>query len=125
MNDFKVGSLDGQDYLTMVSLQVPHLQGSEKGACSVLNSSYHVVELFRPPLANTQQDMHEFTLLNQSRTALMLSSRIRPDPANETEKALDNIFVELDIDTKQIVFDWASLDHVPVAATIADGDQRK
>lgn len=60
-------------------------------------------------------------MLDNGRTALMTSQRTRD--ATEADRRLyprlrsvvENIFHEVDIRTSKVLFEWASLDHVPLS----------
>jgi arylsulfotransferase ASST len=115
--DFRVQSFHGRPVLTW--WQGNESAGVGTGQDIIMNSSYQVVKTVSA--ANgLSADLHEFNL-TPSGTALITAEY--PVYANATavsgvanEVVLDSVVQEIDVPTGLVLFEWHSLDHVPVTA---------
>jgi hypothetical protein len=118
--DFRVQSYQGRPVLTW--WQGNESAGVGTGQDIIMNSAYRVVKTV--VAANgLSADLHEFELTPYG-TALITAEY--PVFANATavggvahEVVLDSVVQEIDIPTGLVLFEWHSLDHVPVTATYA------
>ena len=115
--DFRVQTYRGQPVLTW--WQGNETTGVGVGQDIIMNSSYQVVKTISA--ANgLSADLHEFQLTPRG-TALITAEY--PVVVNGTavggtanEVVLDSVVQEIDIATGLVVFEWDSLDHVPITA---------
>lgn len=85
-----------------------------------MDSSYRLVASYTPSLGADAQDMHEFTVLGDSATALRTQFRQRETFVDSTASqsgvmAWDDVFQEFDLASSKVLFEWSSLDHVPIS----------
>lgn len=90
------------------------------GAFQILDSSYRRLKDFDPPVPDGLRNMHEFTLVNGSRNAVLCAKRKRPDEADPSRMIMEDLFLEVNIDTMQVLFEWSSLDHVSISESTAN-----
>lgn len=120
VQDFRAVTINGSDHVTFIRRKRDNHKTAELGGYYVLDSSYQVAAYLEPALEDAAQDMHEFRYLNDSNTALMTSTRVR-QVSSETKPVVECLFHEINVDSREIVFEWASLDHVPVSETTFPG----
>jgi hypothetical protein len=112
-NDFRVQRYGGQPVLTW--WQGSSLGGS--GVDYVLSSSYHVIAALHAG-NGFDADGHEFVLTPQGTALITIYHDVPYDlssvggPSNG--EATDAIVEELDVATGHVLFEWHSLDHVPI-----------
>jgi hypothetical protein len=87
------------------------------GDCVIADSSYRVTHTIRAH-RGLQADLHEFTLTPQG-TALITAYRTRRADLSAVGGpargwAISGVAQEIDVATGDLVFEWDSLDHVPV-----------
>ena len=116
--DFNVQSYKGKPVLTWWHGITGASYG--QGNCYIADSSYALVATVRAG-NGLMADMHEFTLTDQG-TALV--DAYRPHTADLSAlggKAggtiVSGVVQEIDVATGDVVFEWDSLDHVPVTET--------
>jgi hypothetical protein len=118
--DLKVQSYRGQPVLTWWEGQVT--EGYGEGKAVIADSSYRTIATIRAG-NGLQVDLHEFVISPQD-TALITAYR----PATTDLSAvggpakgavLSGVVQEIDIATGKVLFEWDSLDHVPVTDTYA------
>ncbi len=115
-DDFRVQSYGGKAVLTW-------WQGSGFGSLSngtdyIADSSYHVIATVHAG-NGLDADGHEFLLTPQG-TALITSYHQVPYDLSsvggpQAGQAVDGVVQEIDVATGQVLFEWHSLDHVPLA----------
>src|SRR2546423_1880158 len=107
VTDFRVQHYRGKPVLTW--WRGKSADGSRLGRYSIYDSSYRLIAYVRPG-NGLSRDMHEF-MITQRNTALMtLSNRVGVQSRSVLEGALQ----ELDIRTGRVLFEWHSIDHVPL-----------
>jgi hypothetical protein len=116
--DFNVQSYQGKPVLTWWQGKIGGAFG--KGTCYIADSSYSVIAAVKAG-DGLMADMHEFSLTDQG-TALITAYRQRSvDLSALGGKAggavWSGVVQEIDIATGDVVFQWDSLDHVPVTET--------
>jgi hypothetical protein len=116
--DFTVQSYRGQAVLTWWEGRITNGYGS--GQAVIADSSYRTVAIVKAG-HGLQADLHEFVITPQD-TALITA--YRPVPADLSELggpangvALSGTVQEVDIASGRVLFEWSSLDHVPVTDT--------
>jgi hypothetical protein len=113
--DFKVQSYRGQAVLTWWEGKV--ITGYGEGKAVVADSSYRTIATVKAG-NGLQADLHEFVITPQD-TALITA--YRPVSANLSSVgghsdgvALSGVVQEIDIPSGRVLFEWSSIDHVPV-----------
>jgi Arylsulfotransferase (ASST) len=116
--DLKVQTYRGKPVLTWWEGQV--IKGYGEGKAVIADSSYRTIATVRAG-NGLQADLHEFVISPQD-TALITAYRpVTTDlsgiggPAKGV--ALSGVVQEIDIGTGKVLFEWDSLDHVPVTDT--------
>ncbi|RMZ90377.1 hypothetical protein DV736_g2415, partial [Chaetothyriales sp. CBS 134916] len=95
------------------------LPGHVTGYNYILNSSYHIVKTVRGA-NNLDPDLHEFTILPSSNTAIIVIAPARQVDLREVNEGpedgwiWDAGFQEVDLDTGEAVFDWRAYDHIDI-----------
>jgi hypothetical protein len=113
--DFKPARLDGRPVLTW--WEGHSAKGKGAGVDVIADSSYR--ELLRVPMKRGYRaDLHEFTLTARG-TALVPVYRVvprdlRPVGGPRGGKAVEGVIQEVDVRTGRVVFEWHSLDHIPI-----------
>jgi hypothetical protein len=102
--------------------------GAGNGEDHILDTSYRQVALVRA--ANgLRADMHEFDLLPGGRALITAYFPVRwadsPRPGAKRDVVLDGVVQEIDIRTGLLLFQWDSLDHVPLSASYVGPDKHK
>jgi Arylsulfotransferase (ASST) len=92
-------------------------EGYGLGDCVIADSAYRVTHTIRAH-RGLQADLHEFRLTDQG-TALITAYRTRPADLSPIGGpaagwVLSGVVQEIDVATGDLVFEWDSLDHVPV-----------
>lgn len=117
--NFSVQSYKGQDVLTWWHGMTGAEYGT--GTCYIYDSSY--TQIATVQCGNgLQADMHEFVITSQG-TALVDAYQprknvdLRAVGGKQNGVALTGVVQEIDIATGDVVFQWSSLDHVPISET--------
>jgi Arylsulfotransferase (ASST) len=117
--DFRVQTYEGKPVLTWWQGNVS-AAGTGDGVDEIYNSSYQPIATVKAG-NGLNADLHEFTITSQN-TALITafypvywntSSAKGAKPAI----VLDGVVQEIDIPTGLVLFQWDSLDHVPISAS--------
>ena len=110
--DFKVQSYRGEPVLTW--WQGPH-EGWGDGEYLIFDSSYREVARFRPG-NGLKGDHHEFLITERDTALFTVYSGVPMDllPFGGPPEAtvMDGVVQELDIETREVLFEWHSLEHV-------------
>jgi Arylsulfotransferase (ASST) len=114
-DDFRVQSYQGAPVLTW--WQGDGFGGLSQGADYIADGSYKVVATVHAG-NGLQADGHEFQLTPQG-TALITAYHAVPYDLSSvggpsSGQAIDGVVQEIDIATGQVLFEWHSLDHVPL-----------
>lgn len=117
--DFRVQSYHGKPALTWWQGVVSHV-GTGVGEGEIYDSSYRPVATVRA--ANgLSADLHEFELVGRNAalmTAYYLVDIDTPSGKRTVKRrVLDSVVQEIDIPTGLVLYQWDSLDHVPVSAS--------
>ena len=115
--DFRVQSYEGAPVLTW--WQGNETTGVGTGEDIIMNSSYQVVKTISA--ANgLSADLHEFQLTGRDSALITAEYPVVVNAsavgASSTEVVLDSVVQEIDIPTGLVLFQWDSLDHVPLTA---------
>ena len=118
--DFKAQEYRGETVLTW--WEGVHLAYGQ-GEYVILDTTYREVARFRAG-NGLEGDHHEFLITGRDTALVTIYARVPYDlsplggPADGT--VLDGIVQEIDIETGEVLFEWRSLEHVPVEATYGD-----
>jgi hypothetical protein len=107
VTDFRVQHYRGRPVLTW--WRGKSADGSRLGRYSIYDSSYRLIAYVRPG-NGLSGDMHEFVITPRNTALMTLSHRVRVKSRSVLEGALQ----ELDIRTGRVLFEWHSIDHVPL-----------
>jgi len=115
--DFRVQRYRGRPVLTWWQGQSHIARGVGEGVDEILDSSYHVVATIHAG-NGLDADQHEFVLTPRS-TALITVYHAVPYDLSSVGgpvdgKVFDGIVQEIDVATGRVLFEWHSLDHVPL-----------
>jgi hypothetical protein len=96
--------------------------GTGQGQGVIVDSTYK--EIARVSAGNGYQaDVHEFILTPQGTALLTIFNTVQRDltavGGSGSGNVLDSIFQEVDVATGKVLFEWHSLDHVPITDTYA------
>lgn len=92
------------------------------GSRVIMGHNYRTEAQFTQSSIGVMPEEHEFNIINNGRTAVMTSYRPRHydlSPVNESRGMgwiLDSLFYEIDLQTKQVLFEWSALDHIDPSA---------
>ena len=117
--DFRVQQLNGQPVLTW--WQDPLVaDGSRSSGLVIANSAYQDIVIARAG-NGYQADLHEFQITPQDTALITVYTAIRCDLSSvggPRDGALaDTLMQEIDLRTGLVMFEWHSIDHVPLSAT--------
>jgi hypothetical protein len=107
ITDFRVQRYRGEPVLTWWRGKSP--DGRRLGEYSIYDSSYRLVAHVRPG-NGLAGDMHEFLITPRNTALLTLSHTVRV----KSRSVLEGAFQEVDIRTGRVLFEWHSIDHVPL-----------
>jgi Arylsulfotransferase (ASST) len=115
--DFRVQTYQGQPALTW--WQGNETAGVGIGQDIIMDSSYQVVKTISA--ANgLSADLHEFQLTSRDSALITAEYPVYMNAtavgASSQEVVLDSVVQEIDIPTGLVLFQWDSLDHVPITA---------
>jgi Arylsulfotransferase (ASST) len=115
--DFRVQSYQGKPVLTW--WQGNETAGVGVGQDIIMNSSYQVIDTLSA--ANgLSADLHEFQLTSRGSALITATYPVVLNAtavgASPSEVVLDSVVQEIDIPTGLVLFQWDSLDHVPLTA---------
>lgn len=104
----------GKQYLTFW-VGDDKVKGHGSGEYFMLNSSYHQVHRFRAG-NKLDGDLHEFHITNDDTALITIYQIVRADlrPVGGSSRGWiwEGIFQEIDIETKEVLFEWRASDHV-------------
>jgi hypothetical protein len=117
--DFNVQTYQGKKVLTWWQGNVS-FAGTGEGVDEIFNSSYQHIATVRAG-NGVNSDLHEFTITGQN-TALVTAYypvvwNVTSGKTTKPRIVLDGVVQEIDIPTGLVLFQWDSLDHVPVTAS--------
>ncbi|MGI8416772.1 MAG: arylsulfotransferase family protein [Nakamurella sp.] len=108
----------GQPALTWFEGVAPYVAGSYRGEWVVVDRSYR--ELTRLRMANGYQaDLHDIKFTDHDTAYLEGYNPLRCDnvtikPCKTGATVLEDVIQEIDLDTGTVLFEWHSLDHIPL-----------
>lgn len=116
VTDARVQQYHGQPVLTWWEGASKH--GHGQGSYVLMDNSYHVIARVRAG-HGYQGDLHEFRVTDQG-TALITAYRKEPRDLSALGgprhgSVFDGVAQEIDIATGRVLFEWHSLDHVPLS----------
>jgi len=115
--NFAVQQYHGQPVLTW-SAGYANAQGITFGTSYIADSSYKVIATVKAG-NGAETDLHEFNLTAQG-TALLTAHRQLPADLSslggpKKTSVMESVAQEIDVATGKVVFEWNSLDHVPLS----------
>lgn len=118
VTDFKVQLYRGKPVLTWWEGTIVH--GLADGEWVVLDASYRELARFSPA-RGLHGDLHEFVISPQN-TALVTSNEVvqwdlRSVRGSRRGRVVGGVVQELELPSGRLLWEWRSLDHVPVAET--------
>jgi hypothetical protein len=120
-NDLHVQQYDGQPVLTYWQGFTQGSHGYGLGVAEILNSHYQVVATVRAG-NGAMVDLHEFQLTPQGTAFVTAYESIRwnltPVGGKPNSIVLDPVIQEIDVKTGLVEFQWNSLDHIPLNASV-------
>ncbi|KAM3417207.1 hypothetical protein BST61_g5467 [Cercospora zeina] len=121
--DFRPFQADGRDYLSMI-LYSQSPKGIESSRAVILDDSFQVSSTYELSSdSGMSLNMHEFNIIDNGKTVLHLSKRSierditgvkQSSTSSPAGRIVDNGFVEVDLATKNVVFQWWAADHIPL-----------
>lgn len=99
------------------------VNGYGQGEAVIADSSYKEIARFKPA-GGLDADLHEFLLTSEG-TALLttypqtVNADLRAVGGPSNGQLFENVIQELDVATGKLLFEWNSLDHVPVSESHA------
>jgi hypothetical protein len=126
VSDFRVQHYLGRPVLTFFEGYIG--SGAGNGEDHILDTSYRQIGLVRA--ANgLRADMHEFDLLPGGRALITAYFPVRwadsTAPGARREVVLDGEVQEIDVRTGLLLYQWDSLDHVPLSASYVAPDKHR
>lgn len=126
VTDFRVQRYQGRPVLTFFEGYIG--SGAGNGEDHIVDTTYRQVSVVRA--ANgLRADMHEFELLPGGRALITAYFPVRwadsAAPGAKQDVVLDGVVQEIDIRTGLLLFQWDSLDHVPLSASYVAPDKNK
>jgi hypothetical protein len=114
--NFRAGTLAGKPVLTW--WEGKSKNGVGEGECVIVDASYRELARFKAG-AHRPADLHEF-LITPRGTALVTANEtreldLRSLGGRSRWPVVGSVIQELEIPSARVVFDWRSLDHVPLA----------
>jgi hypothetical protein len=115
--DFRVQQYRGQSVLTYDVGQSTGGPGHSEGTDVILDRHYHQIATVEAG-NGLKADQHEFVLTPQGTALITIYNQVPYDlssvggPANGS--VLDGVVEEVDVATGKVLFEWHSLDHVPL-----------
>ncbi len=120
-SDFRVQTYRGQPVLTY--WQGASSRGEGHGDIFLLDQRYHRVARVRAGNGYSF-DMHEANITPRNTLLAIIYQPVRHDlrPLSTVRRgvAIDSIVQEVDIETGLVLFEWHSLDHVPLTESVRD-----
>jgi hypothetical protein len=117
--DFNLQSYQGKPVLTWWQGNVS-AAGTGDGVDEIYNSSYQHVATVKAS-NGVNADLHEFTITGQNTALVTAYYPVMWNVSNakgaKPRIVLDGVVQEIDIPTGLVLFQWDSLDHVPVSAS--------
>jgi Arylsulfotransferase (ASST) len=117
--DFRVQTYRGKPVLTWWEGPIASpILGTGYGHYVIMDDRYKVIRRVEAGLGKDSADLHEFLLTPQG-TALITAYKTVPGSlasigGPKDGKIADSIVQEVDVTTGKVLFDWHSLDHVPI-----------
>jgi arylsulfotransferase ASST len=113
--DFRVQNYRGKPVLTW--WQGSNFGGNTAGTDYIVDSSYRVVAAVHAG-NGLNADGHEFALTPQGTALITVDHEVPYDLSSvggpKDGTAIDGVVQELDVETGNVLFEWHSLDHVPI-----------
>jgi hypothetical protein len=105
--------------------------GRGKGHIALLDSSYNVYRTIKAPAHLHALDFHEHQLLDNGRTSVVVA--FQPKQADLTRNGiqdgmgwlLDSLFLCIDLQSGETVFQWNASDHVPLNESLIQPTLKK
>jgi hypothetical protein len=115
-DDFRVQSYQGQPVLTW--WQGTGFGGLSQGTDYIADSSYHVIATVHAG-NGLDTDGHEFLVTPQGTALITAFEQVPYDLSSvggpKDGQAIDGVVQEIDIASGHVLFEWRSLDHVPLS----------
>jgi hypothetical protein len=123
--DFKPARLDGRPVVTWWEGRSNKGKGAGE---DVITDSYYR-ELLRVPMKRGfRANLHEFTLTSRGTAIALAYNRrpadLRPVGGPRDGHAVEGVIQEIDVHTGRVVFEWHSLDHVPITDSYKEFEKK-
>ncbi|RHZ55592.1 hypothetical protein CDV55_105348 [Aspergillus turcosus] len=125
--DFRKTRYKNSDALSLLVAVGESVIPSTETIGVILNSSYDVVKTVMASNGQGYSDMHEFNVIEDGNSALLIATRWQnvsgslfnkeKTPATNITKLLDFGFQEVDVETGRMKFEWWAFDHIPASDT--------
>jgi Arylsulfotransferase (ASST) len=116
--DLKVQSYQGNPVLTWWEGQI--VNGTGKGQAIIADTSYRTVATVNAG-DGLRADLHEFVITPQDTALITAFRQVAADLSGfggpKQGVALSGVVQEIDIPSGRVLFEWSSIDHVPVTDT--------
>ncbi|KAF2206807.1 hypothetical protein CERZMDRAFT_52356, partial [Cercospora zeae-maydis SCOH1-5] len=119
--DFRPFKAHGRNYLSLI-LYSQSSKGIESSRAVILNDSLQISSTYEPRSdSGMSLNMHEFNIIHNGKTVLHLTKRSierditdikQSSTSSSTGRIVDNGFLEVDLATKNVLFEWWAADHV-------------
>jgi len=121
--DFRTQTFRGKPVLTWFESPTKG-SGLKRNSYTIANQAYRIIKRFNPGNGYAA-DSHEFRLTPRN-TAYITSYRsvrrdLRSIGLSRKGRVADSIAQEIDLKTGRVIWEWHSLDHVPVSQSYANG----
>jgi hypothetical protein len=124
--DFRTQTYNGKPVLTWCETPTRG-SGTNRTTYVIANRAYEVIDRFVPGNGYAA-DSHEFRLTDRDTAYITTFRTMRRDLSgigfDENGRVSDSVIQEVDLKTGRVVWEWHSLDHVPVKRSYANGPRR-
>jgi hypothetical protein len=121
--DFRAVTMNGTPHLSFILQHDQQTNDEEKGFAVIMDSHYEIQQKFYAPRTSNIFNMHEFNIINDGRSALIVTYESVWDNVQELGPRFSTAFVgnngfqETDLVTGEKIFEWWCMDHVPLTAS--------
>lgn len=117
--NFQAVPINGEYNLALIAPQEEEWHTFSDGAAIIMNASYEVTKKVESTELGDRIDLHEFNLLDDTRSILIQSNAIRDivpeDNVPWKGKLYENSFHEYDLVTGRVNFRWNASEHIPLS----------
>lgn len=124
--DFRTQTYKGKPVLTWCERPTKG-SGTNRATYAIANRAYRVIDRFVPGNGYAA-DSHEFRLTGRGTAYITTLRTVRRNLSSigfdRNGRVSDSVIQEVDLGTGRVIWEWHSLDHVPVNQSYADGPRR-